>query len=359
MFDGLSEDLSGTDPLFDDSDSDELLKKSKSKNLINNLKNKEDNNKLSNSCNLEKDLSSIKNNCDLLKKEKNKINTSNEDKNFIELSDSNSKDGDLKIITPGEYLKPFQERYIEKPKIQVIYDNPRKNSNIKFENENFKSDKNKKEDIRKQVLKTFFSSRNNKPNQSFQNISTINNNIRNTNNSDKIQNNNKKCNSRFELYEKNVKETKNPFKPLQPQFYRGNNFKCLYIERIENQILTDIYNKYNNKNEFKDETYYQIFTIKKLISLKGPKTAIDYIQSFKDPNKKIRLFNEASYFFKEIINQEIASANQNGGNIVLVESKYNKRNLKNNVNNNEKEIENENKGSEIRDSKKLDLDYMC
>ena len=356
MFDDLSESLSGTDPLFDDSESDELLRKSNSKNSIDNPKDKDESNKLGNNSQLEKESSSNKNDCNSSKEEKNKNNVPNEDKNFIELSDSNSKDGDLKIITQKEYLKPFQEKYTEKPKIQVLYDNPKnKNTNILFESKDFKG-KNKKVDVKKQVLKTFFTPRNNKLNQSAQNISINNFSNRNNSNFNIKQNNNKNNKNRFNRYEKKVRETKSPFRPLQSQYYRGNNFKCLYIERIENQILTDIYNQYNNKKEFKDETFYQIFTIKTLICTKGPKTAIEYIQSFKDPNKKIRLFNEACYFFKEIINQEISSANHNGGNIVLIESKYNCKNLKNDANNNERGGENKNIRNDIRDSKKISLE---
>lgn len=107
------------------------------------------------------------------------------------------------------------------------------------------------------------------------------------------------------------------FSPLPKEKYRNNNvFHKLLINRLEQQILTGMYDGYQNKNDF-DETFYHIEKIKYLINNKGVEEAMKYMESIEPLSLRTRIIMESTYFFKEIIKEEVEFARNNNGKLIL------------------------------------------
>ena len=114
-----------------------------------------------------------------------------------------------------------------------------------------------------------------------------------------------------------INRKRKKFSPLPKDKYRDNKkFQKLLINRLEKQILTDIYNEYDNKDDF-DETYYHLDKLKFLLNEKGLDEAMNYLESIEPENLKRRIINESTFFFKEIVREEVEFAKANGGTLIL------------------------------------------
>ena len=124
-------------------------------------------------------------------------------------------------------------------------------------------------------------------------------------------NNKKKQNNKIHIKTKR-------FIPLQKEEYRTNvYFEKLLINRVEKQILTDIYNEYEIKSNF-EQTYYYIDKIKQIITKKGVEEAIKFLNTIENLELRKRVIIESTYFFKEIIKEEVENAKVNNGELILI-----------------------------------------
>ena len=88
------------------------------------------------------------------------------------------------------------------------------------------------------------------------------------------------------------------------------------INNLEKKILTGIYDQYQSKNDF-EETYYYLDKIKYIINQKGVEEAMKYLESIEPESLRTKIIMESTFFFKEIIKEEIEFAENNDGKLVL------------------------------------------
>jgi hypothetical protein len=142
---------------------------------------------------------------------------------------------------------------------------------------------------------------------------------KNNDRNEKINIEQKKRNVNYESKEEDDKMTKKRkrFSPLPKEKYRDNNsFQKLLINRLEKQILTDIYDEYNNKEEF-DETFYHIENIKNILNQKSIEEAIKCLNSIENVRLREKIIIESTFFFKQIVKEEIEFAENNDGRLIL------------------------------------------
>jgi hypothetical protein len=114
-----------------------------------------------------------------------------------------------------------------------------------------------------------------------------------------------------------IMKKRKKFSPLPKDKYRDNNsFQKLLMNRLEKQILTDIYDDYQNKEEF-EETYSHIENIKNILNRKNVEKAINYLNSIEPMSLREKIIIESTYFFKEIIKEEIDFAENNDRRLIL------------------------------------------
>jgi hypothetical protein len=128
---------------------------------------------------------------------------------------------------------------------------------------------------------------------------------------------------------KNDKKRKK-FSPIPKNKYKHNKtYDKLLINRVEKEILTDLYDEYQNKKDF-EQTYYYLDKIKYIINQKGVEEAMNYMDKIEPLNLRKRIIYEATFFIKEIIKKEVEFAEKNDGNLFLIKQSDDvfERNLK-------------------------------
>lgn len=221
----------------------------------------------------------------------------------LSLSSSKSSN-DIQIVSNEDFRKHFQEdRFGPQRRIQVV-DIPQQ-ANMPFSKryDLLKGKINNNKDYNKCIDAFFFEDKD-KPQVQSQN--------QNIDLSKKKIFNNPVINQNNKIIHKRKK-----FSPLPKEKYRNNNiFHKLLINRLEQQILTGIYDGYQNKNDF-DETFYHIEKIKYLINNKGVEEAMKYMESIEPLSLRTKIIMESTYFFKEIIKEEVEFARNNNGKLIL------------------------------------------
>ena len=237
----------------------------------------------------------------------------------ISLSDSdNSNDDDVQEIAGEQFKKHFQEdRYGPQRKIVIM--NNEKNQSSTYNNfkEMMKKNRQKNPKEENNILNAFFDDKDDSDNyKEKQQQKKFNSQINPKNNFINNNNNNKYNNKKSQQKKIYVKTKK--FIPMHKEDYRSNTyFEKLLINRVEKQILTDIYNEYENKKKF-EQTYYYIDKIKNIINKKGVEEAIKYLDTIEPLELRIRVINESTYFFKEIIKEEVENAKVNNNELILI-----------------------------------------
>ena len=231
--------------------------------------------------------------------EKNNDINKNDNKEKIETKiidnvSLSSSSNDVQIVSGEDFRKHFQEeKYGTQRKIEVIETKDQLNSRFSQYDEKLKKK---------------------------QNVNTNNKFFINNNNDNKLNDIQPKINTlkspKFEPKNKIVKKRKK-FSPLPKDQYRDNRvFHKLLINRLERQILTDIYNEYQSKNDF-EETYYYIDQIQNLINEKGVEDAMKYLDTIEPMSLRTRVILESTFFFKQIVKEEVEFAKNNDGRLIL------------------------------------------
>ena len=237
---------------------------------------------------------------------KNEIENPNPKKNEIpekiSLSSSGEDDEEIKIIPDDQFKRHFQEeRYGPERRIEVI--DPNKNNNI-LKPSNFKEilKKNNNNNDKEKIFDTFFSDK--IKDKKIEIVPKKTNKI----------NFNKNKNRNFN----NIKTKE--FIPMPKDDFKANTyFKKLLINRVEHQILTDIDNSYDEENKYKfEQTNYYISELKKLITYQGVDKAIQYLNNIEPMELRTKIAIEATYFFKEVVREEVENARVNNGELILI-----------------------------------------
>ena len=230
----------------------------------------------------------------------------------ISLSSSEEgNDDDIQIVTSEQFKKHFQEdRYGPQRTIGIInYD---KNAQTTYDNykEMMRKNRQKNQKEEDKILDAFFMDKDDSNNNA-QKSKKENPKLNPKNNMNNKLNNKKSQNNKIHIKTKR-------FIPLQKEEYRTNvYFEKLLINRVEKQILTDIYNEYEIKSNF-DQTYYYIDKIKQIITKKGVEEAIKFLNTIENLELRKRVIIESTYFFKEIIKEEVENAKVNNGELILI-----------------------------------------
>ena len=210
-----------------------------------------------------------------------------------------SSSNDVEIVSGEDFRKHFQEeKYGNQRRIEVIEKKDQLNSPFSQYDDTIKKIQNV-----------------NTNNKFF--INNNNNNLKNNNIINELQ---PKINTlnvqKFEQKNKIIKKRKK-FSPLPKDQYRDNRvFHKLLINRLERQILTDICNEYQNKDDF-EETYYYIDQIQNLINEKGVEDAMKYLDTIEPMSLRTRVILESTFFFKQIVKEEVEFAKNNDGRLIL------------------------------------------
>ena len=242
----------------------------------------------------------------------------NEEKIIDNLSLSSSSD-EVQIVSGEDFRKHFQEeKYGPQRRIQVI------------------DIESKSEVPLFQYNDKLFTKKNNyqKSNKYFDNFfmdeeSTNKNNIKNNNNINKDPKKYVFYSPQKEPTNRNDKKRKK-FSPIPKNKYKHNKtYDKLLINRVEKEILTDLYEEYQNKKDF-EQTYYYLDKIKYIINQKGVEDAMNYMDKIEPLNLRKRIIYEATFFIKEIIKKEVEFAEKNDGNLFLIKQSDDvfERNLK-------------------------------
>ena len=237
---------------------------------------------------------------------KNEIENPNPKKNEIpekiSLSSSGEDDEEIKIIPDDQFKRHFQEeRYGPERRIEII--DPNKNNNI-LSPSNFKEILKKKNNNidKEKIFDNFFSDK--IKDKKMEVIPKKNNKI----------NFNKNKNKNFN----NIKTKE--FIPMPKDDFKANTyFKKLLINRVEHQILTDIYNSYDEEDKLKfEQTNYYISELKKLITYHGVDKAIQFLNNIEPMELRTKIAIESTYFFKEVVREEVENARVNNGELILI-----------------------------------------
>ena len=255
------------------------------------------------------------------------INNINKDKsNDIQIIDnlslSSSSSNNIQIVSSEQFRKHFQEdRFGPQRKIEVIdINNTNNKPNLPIT----------------QYFDKLYSQKNNKLDydRCFGNFFMDNNNINNDINKVNINNNknlsknekNNKVNSLFSSKRNKIIHKRKKFSPLSKDKYNEKVYNHeILINNLERKILTDIYNQYQNKDDF-EETYYHIDNIKYIINQTGVEEAMNYLKGIEPDSLRTKIIIESTFFFKEIIKEEIEFAENNGGKLILNKPPDNKAN---------------------------------
>ena len=233
-----------------------------------------------------------------------------------------SSSSNIQIVSGEQFRKHFQEdKFGPQRKIEIIDTNNKPNAPITQYFDKLISQKSNKIDYDK-CFENFFVNNNN-----INNNANFNNNININVNKDNINKNktvNKQAKNNYILNspqstnkKKKIIPKRKKFSPLPKNKYKKNNINHkLIINDLEKQILTDIYDQYSNKDEF-EETYYYLDKIKYIINQKGVEEAMNYLETIEPESLRTKIIMESTFFFKEIIKEEIEFAENNEGKLLL------------------------------------------
>jgi len=230
------------------------------------------------------------------KNENDIINNNNRKEEGEIIESISSDDDDLKEITNDQFVNHFQKINDSGVKIKVIDSNVPSNNNIK---EILKKNKKKKFQEDDKIFDAFFKEKEVKNNKNIK-IRKKNNNINNNN------------------FNKNKIIKFREFIPIPKDDFKTNTyFEKLLINRVEHQVLTNIYNTYENKETF-GQTYYYINEIKNIITHKGVEEAIKYLDDIEPMELRAKIAIESTYFFKEVVKEEVENAKAHNGDLILI-----------------------------------------
>lgn len=258
---------------------------------------------------------SIKNKNDLIAE-----NNPNKDKITEEtIENISSDDEDVNIIPENQFVQHFQGKEESGRKIKIIDTNefPMK-KNMK---EILKKNYQKKSQNEEKIFNTFFMDKNAKNNKT-----------------NEIPNDNNKIN--FNINKNKIKKNKTrDFIPMPKEEMKMNKyFDKLLINRVEHQILTNIYDTYEDKSLF-PQTYYHINEIKKLITFNGVEDAMKYLEDIEPLELRKKVAIESTYFFKEVVREEVENAKAHNGQLIIIKQPdylyYQNMNLCGQINHNE------------------------
>lgn len=236
--------------------------------------------------------------------------------NTIQISLSSEEDEEddkcVEIIPGEQFAKHFQEdKYGPQRKIEIM--EPDESKNIIMQN-NFKKMIKKNKLNENKIFDNFFEEKAPKINKN-EIIPKKNNNLM------LYKNKNRNFNH----------PNPNEFIPIPKKEFKINtHFQKLLINRVEHQILTDIYNTYDDKTKF-NAAYYHIMKLKNIMADSGVEKAIDYLSNIEPMELRREIAIESTYFFKEVIREEVENAKTHDGILILIkQSDFSyKRNLKN------------------------------
>ena len=110
----------------------------------------------------------------------------------------------------------------------------------------------------------------------------------------------------------------NEFIPMPKKEFKINtHFQKLLLNRVEHQILTEIYNSYDDKTKF-NAAYYHIMKLKNLMTYSGINAAMEYLNNIEPMELRKEIAIESTYFFKEVIREEVENAKTHDGKLILI-----------------------------------------
>ena len=223
-------------------------------------------------------------------------NNSKEEGEIVERLSSDEED--IKEVPNDQFANYFQNRNESGRKINIIYSNVPSNNNM---NEIIKKNKKKNYQEDDKIFESFFKEKEVKINKNIE--------MPKKNNNNNINFNKNKNNKNLKLKE---------FVPIQKEDFKTNTyFEKLLINRVEHQVLTNIYNTYENKEKF-DQTYYHINAIKNIIIHQGVEEAIKYLDNIEPLDLRTKVAIESTYFFKEVVREEVENAKAHNGELILI-----------------------------------------
>ena len=221
--------------------------------------------------------------------------------NTIQISLSSDEEDDKCVeIIPGEqFAKHFQEdKYGPQKRIEIM--EPDESKNIILQNKFKKMVKKNKVNVNK-IFDNFFDEKIPKVNKN-EIIQRKNNNI---------------------MFHKNKNRNfnhpnPNEFIPMPKKEFKINtHFQKLLLNRVEHQILTEIYNSYDDKTKF-NAAYYHIMKLKNLMTYSGINAAMEYLNNIEPMELRKEIAIESTYFFKEVIREEVENAKTHDGKLILI-----------------------------------------
>ena len=240
----------------------------------------------------------------------NKKEKSGETKIVENLSLSSSSN-DIQIVSSEDFRKHFQEdRFGPQRKIEVVETKNVTNlPPFSQYHDKMKSKRNISKEYNKCFDAFFIDDKNKNINKNINKVNDKNIGVQQKKYNDNITPNKDQNNK--------VMNQRKKFSPLPKNKYRNNNiFHKLLINRLEKQILTDIYDEYQNKEDF-DETYYHIDNIKNILNQKGVEEGINYLNTIEPMSLREKIIMESTFFFKQIVKEEIEFAENNDGRLIL------------------------------------------
>ena len=107
------------------------------------------------------------------------------------------------------------------------------------------------------------------------------------------------------------------FIPLPKEEYTENRkSNGLIINKLERQILTDLYDSVENKDKF-DIIYDHIIKIKNILTYDGVEQAMKFLENINPLELREKIINLSTYFFKQVVKEEVENAEYNNGKLVL------------------------------------------
>ena len=98
------------------------------------------------------------------------------------------------------------------------------------------------------------------------------------------------------------------FIPLPKEEYTENRkSNGLIINKLERQILTDLYDSVENKDEF-DIIYAHIIKIKNILTYEGVRQAMKFLENINPLELREKIINLSTYFFKQVVKEEVENA---------------------------------------------------
>ena len=107
------------------------------------------------------------------------------------------------------------------------------------------------------------------------------------------------------------------FIPFPKEEYTENKkSNGLIINKLERQILTDLYDSVENKDKF-DIIYDHIIKIKNILTYDGVEQAMKFLENINPLELREKIINLSTYFFKQVVKEEVENAEYNNGKLVL------------------------------------------